>query len=180
MKTKINSISTIFQDVKLFEISSFNDDRGSFKEVFNEVINDFIDINFIQDNESYSKFGVLRGLHFQKSPHQQSKLIRVSLGKIQDVIVDIRKNSNTFGKWESYELSQENNLMLFIPKGFAHGFLVLSEEAIVNYKTDNYYNSESESGIIYNDSKLNINWNLNSNQITISNKDLGLPEHECH
>ena len=175
MKNKVNSIQTIFQDVKLFEISSFNDNRGSFREVFNQEINDLIDINFVQDNESYSRFGVLRGLHFQKFPHEQSKLIRVSLGKIQDVIVDIRKDSATYGQWESYELSRENNRVLFIPKGFAHGFLVLSEQAIVNYKVDNIYNNESESGIIYNDSKLNINWNVDSNQIIISDKDLNLP-----
>ena len=175
MKSKINSISTIFQDVKLFEIISFNDDRGTFREVFNEAINDLIGVDFIQDNESYSKFGVLRGLHFQKPPYEQSKLIRVSLGKIQDVIIDIRKNSDTYGRWESYELSRENNRILFIPKGFAHGFLVLSEKAVVNYKVDSIYSNESESGIIYNDAALNIKWQLPHDDIIASDKDKKLP-----
>ena len=177
--TKIkNIISTNFKDVKLFELESFNDKRGLFKEVFNQEIQSLIgeNINFIQDNESYSTYGTLRGLHFQKEPFDQSKLIRVSFGEIQDVIIDIREDSKTFKKWESYNLSSTNNRVLFVPKGFAHGFLVLSKEAIVNYKVDNFYNKESESGINYNDLALKINWILDEDEVIISDKDLQYPD----
>ena len=158
--------SRLYSDKNIFSSSGDN------KEIL-ECIGS--NIQFIQDNESHSKFGTIRGLHFQRPPHEQSKLIRVSSGKIQDVILDIRKDSETYGKHESYELSSDNNRLLFIPKGFAHGFLVLSQEAIVNYKVDNYYNSESEAGVRYNDPKLNINWNLSPEQIIVSDKDSNLP-----
>ena len=176
--TIIDSIPTIFNGAQLFEIKDHCDERGSFKEVFNKDILTRIDkdINFVQDNESYSKYGVLRGLHFQNAPYQQSKLIRVSHGIIQDVIVDINKESKTYGKWESYVISSRNNRILYVPAGFAHGYLVLSKEAIVNYKVHNYYNKESESGIKFNDKKLNINWDLNDSEIIVNKKDMDYPD----
>tara|TARA_Y100000768_G_C23960247_1_gene674974 strand:- start:786 stop:1322 length:537 start_codon:yes stop_codon:yes gene_type:complete len=169
--------SKIFKDVKYFKLNTFIDNRGYFKETFNKEIEEFIgcNINFIQDNESFSGYGVLRGLHYQKEPKPQSKLVRVSRGKIQDVIVDIRKESDTYAKWESFDLSAENNNMLFVPTGFAHGFLVLSEKAIINYKVDNLFEPKLDTGIIYNDKQLDIKWNLSSKDIIISDKDKNLP-----
>ena len=169
--------SRLFKEVKYFKLNTFIDKRGYFKETFNKEIQEFIgcNIGFIQDNESASKFGVLRGLHFQHKPKEQSKLVRVSKGKIQDIIVDIRKDSATYAKWESFDLSAKNNNMLFVPKGFAHGFLVLSEKAIVNYKVDNFFDSKLDGGIIYNDKQLDIKWNLSSKDIIISDKDKSLP-----
>jgi len=169
--------SKIFKEVKYFKLNTFVDNRGYFKETFNGEIQEFIgnDINFIQDNESYSEYGVLRGLHYQKEPKQQSKLVRVSRGKIQDVIVDMRKDSATYAKWESFDLSSENNKILFVPKGFAHGFLVLSQKAIINYKVDNFFESKLDAGIVYNDKQLDIKWNLSSKDIIISDKDKNLP-----
>ena len=168
--------SKVFKEVKYFKLNAFIDNRGYFKETFNTEIQKFIgsDINFIQDNESYSEYGVLRGLHYQKKPKQQSKLVRVSSGEIQDVIVDIRKDSVTYAKWESFDLSAKNNNILFVPKGFAHGFLVLSEKAIVNYKVDNFFEPKLDAGIIYNDKQLDIKWNLSSKDIVISDKDKSL------
>ncbi len=165
--------SKIFKEVKYFKLNAFIDNRGYFKETFNTEIKEFIgnDINFIQDNESYSEYGVLRGLHFQQKPREQSKLVRVSHGKIQDVIVDIRKESETYGQWESFNLSAVNSNMLFIPKGFAHGFLVLSKIAIINYKVDNYFDSNLDCGINYNDSNLGIDWSLSNDEIIVSDKD---------
>ena len=161
----------------LFESELFRDSRGSFSEVYNsDYLNHlYQNVNFIQDNESVSTYGVLRGLHFQKSPFNQSKLVRVSKGEIQDVIVDIRKDSPTFGKHISILLSKKNGKQVFVPKGFAHGFLTISEEAIVNYKVDNKYSKEHESGIVYNDKDLSINWEVESKNLIISNKDLLLP-----
>tara|TARA_Y100001978_G_C23645305_1_gene410436 strand:- start:299 stop:835 length:537 start_codon:yes stop_codon:yes gene_type:complete len=169
--------SKIFKEVKYFKLNTFIDNRGYFKETFNNEIQELIgtNINFVQDNESYSEYGVLRGLHYQKEPKEQSKLVRVSKGEIQDVIVDIRTDSETYAKWESFNLSAENNNMLFIPKGFAHGFLVLSEKAIINYKVDNFFEYKLDAGIIYNDKKLDINWALPSKDIVISDKDKSLP-----
>ena len=174
----INNIgSKIFKEVKYFKLNTFIDNRGYFKETFNKEIQEFIGTNthFIQDNESFSKYGVLRGLHYQKNPKEQSKLVRVSSGKIQDVIVDIRKKSATYARWESFDLSSENNNMLFVPKGFAHGFLVLSEKAIVNYRVDNFYDFKLDAGIAYNDKQLDIKWNLPSKDVIVSDKDKGLP-----
>ena len=167
-----------FEDVKFFELKEYSDLRGTFKEVFNKKIKLAIgeNIEFIQDNESYSEYGVLRGLHYQKPPFEQSKLLRVVYGRIQDVIVDLRKKSNTYGEWETFDIDHVNNRVLFIPKGFAHGFLVLSKMAIVNYKVDNFYKPESESGIKYNDPNLNIKWKLDSSEISIIDKDLNYPE----
>ena len=176
--TKIkNIIPTKLKDIKLFKLAPYNDDRGFFREVFNKEIETLIgdEINFVQDNESCSKRGVLRGLHFQNPPSEQSKLIRVSQGEIQDVVVDIRSESETYGQWESFILSSSNNRFLFVPRGFAHGFLVLSQKTVVNYKVDNYYDSNLDSGIAYNDRTLNIKWKLPHEDIIISDKDKKFP-----
>ena len=155
----------------------FRDERGYFMESYKEsfIKVNFPDVKFIQDNESKSSFGVLRGLHFQKAPYEQTKLVRVVKGKVQDIAVDLRKDSPTFGKYESVILSDENKKQLFIPKGFAHGFLTLSEEAILSYKVDNPYNPESDSGIIFNDPVLKINWIIPKSDMELSKKDKNLP-----
>jgi dTDP-4-dehydrorhamnose 3,5-epimerase len=132
-------------------------------------------MEFVQDNQSHSRKSVLRGMHFQKPPYAQSKLVRVLAGSIQDVVVDMRKTQPTFGKYYSMELSSENRRQLLIPKGFAHGFLVLTESADVIYKCDEYYNNASESGIIYNDPTIGISWELPAGEVILSNKDLQLP-----
>lgn len=147
------------------------DDRGHFFESYNKnTIDDISDLNIVQDNESRSYKGVIRGLHFQAPPYAQTKIFRCVYGKVLDVVVDIRKKSKTFGKFFSIELSSENKKQIFIPKGFAHGFQTLSDEAIVNYKVDNYYNTNYEFGIIWNDQKLSIDWNKNLTPY-ISKKD---------
>ena len=170
-------IETPFKDLLLIEPRSFNDPRGYFFESYNS--NKFseigIDVNFVQDNESFSTYGVIRGLHYQLAPYAQSMLVRVVKGKILDVAVDIRLNSPTFGKHFSVELNDSNKYILFIPKGFAHGFSVLSESAIVVYKCDSVYNQQAERGIYYNDSTLGIDWKLGENEIIVSSKDNVLP-----
>jgi dTDP-4-dehydrorhamnose 3,5-epimerase len=153
---KINK--TFIEDLLIIEPQLFKDYRGSFYESYNKINLD-INIVFVQDNESKSCRGVIRGLHFQSPPFEQTKLVRCVSGNILDVAVDLRKTSKNYGKSFSIELSSENNKQLFIPKGFAHGFQVLSETAIVNYKVDNYYNPKSESGLIWNDKDLSIDWN---------------------
>tara|TARA_B100000073_G_C23592345_1_gene516844 strand:- start:245 stop:766 length:522 start_codon:yes stop_codon:yes gene_type:complete len=169
----IKITETHIEDLKIIEPQVFNDQRGYFFESFNtrEFIKEFKNINFIQDNESRSKFGVLRGLHYQLPPFSQSKLVRVVKGEIQDVVVDLRKNSKTYYDHFSIILNDKNKKQLFVPKGFAHGFLVLSEDAIVSYKVDNYYSSEYDSGIRYNDKRISVNWQLADDQITLSEKD---------
>ena len=167
---KINK--TFIEDLLIIEPQLFKDERGFFYESYNKNNLD-IDIDFVQDNESKSYKGVVRGLHFQRPPFEQAKLVRCVSGKIFDVAVDLRKNSKTYGKSFSIELSSENNKQLFVPKGFAHGFQVLSETAIVNYKVDNFYNPKSDSGIIWNDKDLSIDWNLDIKPI-LSVKDLKL------
>ena len=169
----IKIISTEIEDVKVIEPLIYKDDRGYFFESFNqkEFHKKIGQINFVQVNESKSSFGVLRGLHFQKKPYEQSKLVRVIKGKIQDVAVDIRKKSPTYLKYISVFLSEQNKRQLFIPKGFAHAFLVLSDESIVSYKVDNFYNFKYESGIRYDDLRLKINWELGQNKINLSKKD---------
>jgi dTDP-4-dehydrorhamnose 3,5-epimerase len=151
----------------------FRDARGYFFESYNkkEFEQEGLTTKFVQDNQSFSSYGTIRGLHFQKPPYAQSKLVRVLQGKVFDVAVDLRKNSNTFGKWFGIELSNKNQKMLFIPRGFAHGFSVLSKTAIFSYKCDNFYNKESESGILLNDVDLNIDWRINSKDMIISEKD---------
>ena len=164
-------------DVLLIEPVIHIDERGYFVETFKQKLLDEAlgyQVNFIQDNESKSTSkGVLRGLHYQLPPYTQNKLVRVILGEVLDVAVDIRKNSKTYGKSFSVELSSENNKQLLVPKGFAHGFQVLSETAIVNYKVDGFYNPDSDSGLIWNDKDLSIDWNLDLKPI-LSKKDLKL------
>lgn len=161
----------------IFEPRVFEDSRGYFFESYNENIfcQAGIDIRWVQDNQSTSDYGVIRGLHYQLSPHAQSKLIRVLKGKILDVVVDIRKGSPTYGKSFTVKLSAKNKKQLFIPAGFAHGFSVLSEKAEVMYKCDVFYNKESEAGIIYNDPELGIDWQIPVEQAIISEKDQKLP-----
>ncbi|WP_338357114.1 dTDP-4-dehydrorhamnose 3,5-epimerase [Yeosuana marina] len=162
----------------ILEPKVFRDSRGYFFESFNQnTFNKLIgkEINFIQDNESFSSKGVLRGLHFQKGEYAQAKLVRVIKGKVFDIAVDIRKDSSTYGEYVAIELTEENKKQLFIPRGFAHGFIVLSETAIFSYKCDNFYNKASEGGIIYNDKDLNIDWKLDEKEFLISEKDLQLP-----
>ena len=157
----------VIQDKRGYFLESFN--QAVFKEGLNR------DINFVQDNESYSSKGVLRGLHYQKGDYAQAKLVRVIKGKILDVVVDLRADSPTFSKHMSIELSEDNKTQLFIPRGFAHGFLVLSDTAIFSYKCDNFYNKASEGGVIYNDKDLNIDWKLDEKEFIVSEKDLELP-----
>ena len=167
---KINK--TFIEDLLIIQPQLFKDDRGFFYESYNKNNLD-INIVFVQDNESKSYKGVIRGLHFQAPPFEQTKLVRCVSGNILDVAVDLRTNSKTYGKSFSIELSSENNRQLFVPKGFAHGFQVLSEIAIVSYKVDNYYNPDSDSGLIWNDKDLSIDWNLDLKPI-LSKKDLKL------
>ncbi|MCY7311133.1 MAG: dTDP-4-dehydrorhamnose 3,5-epimerase [Chitinophagaceae bacterium] len=161
----------------VFEPNVFEDSRGYFFESYNE--NDFrkegIDIRWVQDNESSSSYGVIRGLHYQLPPFAQSKLMRVLKGKILDVAVDIRKGSPTYGKVFTLKLSAKNKKQLFIPAGFAHGFSVLSDKAEVLYKCDSFYNKETEAGIIYNDAELNIDWQIPAELAIVSEKDKSLP-----
>lgn len=161
----------------IIEPKVFDDSRGYFFEAYNQKhFNDNgIDRSFIQDNQSKSSYGVIRGLHYQKNPFAQGKLVRVLEGKILDVAVDIRKGSPTYGQYFSIELTADNNKQLWIPAGFAHGFSVLSETAVVLYKCDQFYNKESESGIRYNDKDLNIDWKINSKEAVVSDKDIALP-----
>jgi len=167
-------IKTFIENLLVIEPQLFRDDRGFFYESYNKKkLDKKIKIVFVQDNESKSIKGVIRGLHFQAPPFEQTKLVSCVSGNILDVAVDLRTNSKTYGKSFSIELSSENNKQLFIPRGFAHGFQVLSETAIVNYKVDNYYNSKSDSGIIWNDKDLSIDWKLNIKPI-LSKKDLKL------
>ena len=162
----------------VIEPTLFNDPRGYFFESFNqskfsELISQ--EIKFVQDNESFSSKGVLRGLHFQTGDYAQAKLVRVVKGTVLDVVVDIRKNSSTFGEHFSIELSENNKKQLFVPRGFAHGFIVLSDTAIFSYKCDNFYNKTSEQGLRYDDPTLGIDWKLPSNEFIVSEKDLVLP-----
>jgi dTDP-4-dehydrorhamnose 3,5-epimerase len=170
-------IKTSIEGLVVIQPRVFEDERGYFMESYKEsfIKENFPDINFIQDNESKSTYGVLRGLHFQKPPFEQTKLVRVIEGEVLDIAVDIRKDSITYGKWESIILSGENKKQFLIPRGFAHGFVVLSKEAIFSYKVDNLYSIQHESGIIYNDPILDINWMIDEKNINISNKDQNLP-----
>lgn len=166
-------IETAIEDVVIIEPRLFKDERGYFFESFSqrEFEEKIRKISFVQDNESKSSYGVLRGLHFQKPPYAQSKLVRVIKGAVLDVAVDIRKGSPTFGKHVAVELTEENHLQLFIPRGFAYGFSVLSQEVIFQYKCDNFYAPQSEGALAWDDSDLNINWRIPTNQIILSEKD---------
>ncbi len=170
--------ATPLKDCFVIHDSLIKDERGYFFESFNK--NKFkeqtgSDVNFVQDNQSKSSYGVLRGLHFQRGEHSQAKLVRVLQGKVLDVVVDLRTDSPSYGKHFSIELSENSYTQLFIPKGFAHGFLVLSETAVFFYKCDNFYNKEADGGLIYNDKELNIDWKISSNDIILSDKDKYLP-----
>ena len=165
---------TFLKGCFILEPKVFGDKRGNFFEIFNQK--EFeketgLKINFVQDNQSFSQKGVLRGLHMQKGIHAQTKLVRVVKGKVLDVVVDLRKNSSTFGKHFSIELSGENNKQLFVPRGFLHGFVTLENNTIFSYKCDNYYNKDAEDGVIFNDKDLGIDWNLKEKEIVVSEKD---------
>ena len=170
-------IDTNIPDVKIVEPDVFGDSRGYFFESWNSVkyADNGINCQWVQDNESSSSYGVLRGLHYQAAPYTQAKLVRVIAGKVLDVAVDIRKNSPTFGKYAAVELSGENKRQLFVPRGFAHGFAVLSEEAVFQYKSDNYYAPESEGAIAWNDPAIGIDWQLPMSDIILSAKDTNNP-----
>ena len=162
----------------IIEPKVFKDPRGYFFESFNQnKFNELIGktIDFVQDNESFSSKGVLRGLHFQTGAYAQAKLVRVIEGAVLDVVVDMRKESPTFSEHFSIELSEDNKRQLFVPKGFAHGFIVLSETAIFSYKCDNFYDKASEQGLRYDDPSLGIDWKLPANEFIVSEKDLVLP-----
>ncbi|MFK7747182.1 MAG: dTDP-4-dehydrorhamnose 3,5-epimerase [Kordia sp.] len=158
----------------VIEPQVFGDSRGSFMESYNEQKFP-AKVHFVQDNQSVSQKGVLRGLHFQKGEHAQAKLVRVIRGEVLDVAVDIRPDSETYGQHFSIILNAENNKQLFVPRGFAHGFAVLQDDTIFAYKCDNFYNKEAESGIIYNDADIAIDWMLNEDEIMLSDKDKLLP-----
>ncbi len=166
-------IQTKIKDVVIFEPRIFTDDRGYFFETYNEkLFNDNgVTAKFVQDNQSKSSYGVIRGLHFQKGEHAQAKLVRVLQGRVLDVAVDLRKGSETYGKHVAVELSDVNNLQLFIPRGFAHGFSVLSKTAVFAYKCDNLYCKESEGGIDCADPDLGIDWQIPAEDRVLSEKD---------
>lgn len=169
----MNYIQTEINGVWLIEPSVFSDERGYFMEAFKkeEFEVNIGHVNFVQDNESKSSFGVLRGLHYQKGEHSQAKLVRVIKGEVLDVAVDLRRSSPTFGKHVSVLLSEENKRQFFVPRGFAHGFVVLSEEAVFIYKVDNAYAPQAEASIVYNDEALGIDWPLGESQLLLSPKD---------
>lgn len=165
---------TKLKDCFILEPKIFEDKRGYFLECYNEKTFNKLTgnkVKFVQDNESFSSKGVLRGLHFQKGEHAQAKLVRVIQGSVIDVAVDIRKDSPTYGQHVAVELTGENKKQFFVPRGFAHGFVVLSDTVLFSYKCDNFYNRESEGGILYNDETLNIDWKILPSEMIISEKD---------
>ena len=169
----MNFIKTEIEGVVIIEPRIFKDERGYFYESFSqrEFEEKVCRTTFVQDNQSKSSYGVLRGLHFQKPPYCQSKLVRCIKGAVLDVAVDIRKGSPTFGKYVAVELTEENHRQFFVPRGFAHGFAVLSEEAVFQYKCDNFYNKESEGSVAWNDPELNIDWRIPFDKVLLSEKD---------
>lgn len=170
-------IPTTFPGLMVVEPKIFEDSRGYFFEAYNERSfgENKINISFVQDNQSCSSYGVVRGLHYQAPPYAQTKLVRVLSGIILDIVVDLRSGSPAYGQVFSIELSAENKKQLLVPKGFAHGFSVLSEKAEVLYKCDEYYHKESEKGILYNDPALGIDWKIPANKVVVSDKDKLLP-----
>jgi len=166
-------IETGIKDLVIIEPRVFPDSRGYFFESYNQQVLEKAGIKtiFVQDNQSKSTNGVIRGLHFQKPPHTQTKLIRALQGSIYDVAVDLRKDSKTYGKWFGCELSEDNKRQLLVPRGFAHGFSVLSETAVVFYKCDDFYHPECEQGIMFYDETLNIDWKVDLSKVIISDKD---------
>ncbi len=175
------SRNLIFKEVIIIEPKFWRDDRGCFYESYKKSeLEEFVghEINFVQKNESCSGYGVIRGLHYQLAPTAQAKLVSVNFGKVLDVIVDIRKNSETFRKHISIELTANSATQIYIPQGFAHGFVTLSEKSNFCYMVDNYYHKESERGIAYNDKMLNIDWKIEPKEIVLSKKDRSLPSLE--
>lgn len=169
---------TPLKDCYIFEPTIFEDDRGYFFEKYNEKrFEELTGLNghFVQDNISKSSYGVIRGIHLQKGEHAQAKLVSCLEGRVWDVAVDLRKDSPTFGKWFGIELTAENKTQLYVPRGFGHGFSVLSETAVFAYKCDNFYNKESEAGVLYSDSYLNIDWKIPEQDAVLSEKDQILP-----
>jgi dTDP-4-dehydrorhamnose 3,5-epimerase len=166
-------IKTPIKDLLIVKPRVFEDTRGFFCETYNEkaYFDAGIKIRFVQDNQSKSSYGVIRGLHYQLAPYSQTKLVSVVQGAVYDVAVDLRTGSPTFGQWYGVELSLENHLQFLIPKGFAHGFAVLTEEAIFTYKCDDFYNPQAERGIVYNDKSLNIDWRIPADCAIVSEKD---------
>jgi dTDP-4-dehydrorhamnose 3,5-epimerase len=173
----MNFIPTTIPEVVIIEPKVWKDARGYFFESYrHDLFCEQVDhINWVQDNESYSHFGTLRGLHYQLPPHAQSKLVRVVHGEVLDVAVDIRKHSATFGQYVAVELSAHNKRQLFIPRGFAHGFVVLSDTAVFQYKVDSYYNKACDRGIAFNDPAIGIDWRINLSQALLSDKDQQQP-----
>lgn len=176
----MNIISTNIPDVVIVEPRVFTDVRGYFFESFSQKLfeENICKTHFVQDNESRSSYGVIRGLHFQHPPHAQSKLVRVVKGCVLDVAVDIRKGSPTYGRHVAVELSEDNHRQLFIPRGFAHGFSVLSQEVVLLYKCDNLYHPQAEGSIAWNDKKLHIDWQIPTDKIVLSEKDKHSPSLE--
>ena len=172
----MNVIKTNIDGVIILEPRIFEDDRGYFFDSYNQELlkNSGVTHNFIQDNQSFSHFGVIRGLHCQTGDHAQTKLVRAIQGKVLDVVVDIRKGSKTFGHHAAVELSGDNQKQLLVPRGFLHGFSVLSKTAIIAYKCDNYYNKDAEFGVLFNDETLGIDWKIDEKDMSISQKDLEL------
>lgn len=166
-------VNTDIEGVVIIEPEVFGDSRGYFMESYSQRAFDseVASVNFVQDNRSYSRYGVVRGLHYQREPYAQSKLVSCVVGKVLDVAVDIREGSATYGKHVAVELSAENHRQLFIPKGFAHGFAVLSEEALFEYKCDEFYHPEAECGIAWNDPNIGIDWRLPKEDVILSAKD---------
>lgn len=178
----MNVIKTSINGLVILEPKVFGDDRGFFMETYNaeRYKQVGIDVDFVQDNLSSSTYGVIRGLHYQRPPHTQSKLVYVISGTVLDVAVDIRPGSPTFGHYETVELSDKNRRQFFIPKGFAHGFAVLSEHAVFAYKCDNIYAPKSEAGIRYDDADIKVNWQIPASNAILSEKDLILPLFKDH
>lgn len=173
----MNVIETAINGVYVIEPKVFHDTRGYFFESYNlrDFSREVLHTTFVQDNESYSTYGVIRGLHFQKPPFTQAKLVRVIKGTVLDIAVDIRKGSPTYGQYVASVLSEENKYQFFVPRGFAHGFAVLSEEALFQYKCDNFYAPDFERGIAWNDPELRIDWRLPDERIILSEKDKHRP-----
>jgi len=175
---KVKLVSTGFDDLLIIETFKIGDSRGYFSETYNcrDLKSLGIDIQFVQDNQSRSMRGVMRGLHYQNAPHAQTKMVRVLNGSILDVVVDLRKNKDTFGKSFQLEMSSENGQQILVPKGFAHGFVVLSDSAEILYKTDEYHFPSFEGGIIFNDPELKINWKIPEAEMIISERDKKHPK----
>lgn len=173
----MNIVKTAIEGVVILEPDVFGDERGYFFESFSQKRFDELvrPVRFVQDNESKSRYGVLRGLHFQKGRYAQSKLVRVVSGRVLDVAVDIRRGSPTFGQYAAVELTGENHRQFFVPRGFAHGFSVLSQEAVFQYKCDNYYAPEAEGAIAWNDPAIGIDWQLDPGDVLLSAKDSAHP-----